>query len=90
MEEIKGGGRAYRYQRPARHARRVPGEGHRGNSLTRREAQEATIGTVALMVLVTLAILVCGLVGGPAEGAELAEHARWERQLKEDGAWVMW
>lgn len=86
MDAIKKGGRAYRYQRNARHAYRAPSYGHRSNSLTRREAEATTLETVAVVLLLILAILACGLMEGP----DLEEHARWEADLKEQGAWVMW
>ena len=86
MDAIKKGGRANRYQRNARHAHRAPGYGHHNNSLTRREAEAATLETVFVVVLLILAILACGLM----EGTDLEEHARWEADLREQGAWVMW
>ena len=86
MEAVKRGGRAHRYQRTARHAHRAPNNGRRTNSLARREAETTTWETVLLVVAIVVAILVCGLIEGP----DLEEHAAWEAQVKEQGAWVMW
>lgn len=42
--------------------------------------------TVAVAILLALAILACGLMEGP----DLENHARWEADMREHGAWVMW
>ena len=84
--EGKEGGRADRHQRNARHAHGAPSYGHRGNSLARRDAEEITLETVVVAILLALAILACGLMEGP----DLENHARWEADLRERGAWVMW
>lgn len=49
-----------------------------------------TAETVIAVVMVVLLILLCGLMGGCDDERDLAEHAEWEQQLKEQGAWVMW
>lgn len=90
MEATKGGGRANRCQRDARHARRAPTKRGDGISLARREAREGALGTVLLAALLALAVLMCGLMGGPDDEADLMAHDRWMRQLEEEGAWVMW
>ena len=90
MDAIKEGGRAYRYQRTARHARKVPTKRHYSNSLTRREAKAATLETVIIVALLVFAILILGLIGGPDSEADLIEHDQWMQQLEEEGAWVMW
>ena len=84
--EGKEARRADRHQRDARHAHRAPVCGRRTNSLARREAETTTWETVLLVVAIVVAILVCGLIEGP----DLEEHAAWEAQVKERGAWVMW
>lgn len=90
MAKGERGGRADRDQRDARHAHGAPAEGRRVNSLTRREADAVTAETVLLAALLVLAVLLCGLVGGCDDGADLAAHAEWMAGLKEQGAWVMW
>ena len=67
----------------------MPAKRHRGNSLTRREAYTITTESVILVCLLVLAILLCGLVGGFDDEADLMAHGRWMQQLEEDGAWVM-
>ena len=90
MAKGKRGGRACRCQRDARHAHGVPTEGHRGNSLARREADAITVDTVIVVGLLVLAVLLCGLAGGCDDEADLVAHAEWMAGLKEGGAWVMW
>lgn len=68
----------------------MPTKGHRGNSLTRREANAITTETVVLIGLLLLAVLLCGLAGGCDDEAGLVAHAEWMAGLKERGAWVMW
>ena len=68
----------------------MPTKRHRGNSLTRQEANAITAETVVLIVLLLLAVLLCGLVGGCDDEADLVAHAEWMAELKEQGAWVMW
>lgn len=46
--------------------------------------------TVALVVLVLIAVIAVGVAMTGGEEADLVEHAEWMRQVKEDGAWVMW
>ena len=68
----------------------MPTERHRGNSLTRREANAITAETVVLIGLLLLVVLLCGLAGGCDDEADLMAHAEWAAHLKEQGAWVMW
>ena len=48
-----------------------------------------TRNKIISLLLVALALALFVAIGGDGE-AEMAEHARWEAQVKDQGAWVMW